>query len=96
MALRKNFTFNVVVKKFVDSTEVSSAEEVVEYESCYIKVRAIHGGKQSLTAEVEIAIGGSVKIKTYDFVPNLEGENFIAQAYEHLKTLDEFANATDC
>lgn len=27
---------------------------------------------------------------------NITGENPIKQAYEHLKTLPEFANATDC
>jgi hypothetical protein len=27
---------------------------------------------------------------------NLDGKNPIAQAYEHLKTLPEFAGATDC
>jgi hypothetical protein len=32
----------------------------------------------------------------YSFAPDLNGKNFIAQAYEHLKTLPEFAGATDC
>jgi hypothetical protein len=32
----------------------------------------------------------------YNFVPSLEGANFIAQAYEYLKTLPEFKGATDC
>jgi hypothetical protein len=30
------------------------------------------------------------------FFPSLEGNNFIAQAYEHLKTLPEFEGAEDC
>jgi hypothetical protein len=34
--------------------------------------------------------------KQYSFVPNLNGANFIAQAYAHLKTLPEFAGAIDC
>jgi hypothetical protein len=32
----------------------------------------------------------------YKFAPNLDGANFIKQAYEHLKTLPEFSGATDC
>ena len=32
----------------------------------------------------------------YSFTPNLDGQNFIAQAYNHLKTLPEFSGATDC
>jgi hypothetical protein len=30
------------------------------------------------------------------FKPSLEGNNFIAQAYEHMKTLPEVAGAKDC
>jgi hypothetical protein len=29
-------------------------------------------------------------------VPSLDGDNSIRQAYLHLKTLPEFANAVDC
>jgi hypothetical protein len=32
----------------------------------------------------------------FTFTPNLNGSNFIAQAYDHLKTMPEFAGATDC
>jgi hypothetical protein len=34
--------------------------------------------------------------KSYSCEYALEGANPIAQAYEHLKTLPEFAGATDC
>jgi hypothetical protein len=34
-------------------------------------------------------------IKQYDFSVDLNGKNAIAQAYEHLKTLPEFAGAED-
>jgi hypothetical protein len=34
--------------------------------------------------------------KRYSFAPDLAGKNFIAQAYDHLKTLPEFAGAIDC
>jgi hypothetical protein len=37
-----------------------------------------------------------VSNKRYSFFPDLSGKNFIAQAYDHLKTLPEFAGATDC
>jgi hypothetical protein len=30
------------------------------------------------------------------FVPDLDGQNFIAQAYVHFKALPQFANAVDC
>jgi hypothetical protein len=30
------------------------------------------------------------------FIPSLDESNFIRQAYQHLKTLPEFAGAVDC
>lgn len=35
-------------------------------------------------------------LNSHEFKPTVEGDNFIAQAYEHLKTLPEFADAVDC
>jgi hypothetical protein len=32
----------------------------------------------------------------FNFVPNLDGANFIAQGYSFLKTLPQFAEAQDC
>jgi hypothetical protein len=40
--------------------------------------------------------GQMLEPKTYRFAPSLDGKNFITQAYEHLKTLPEFAGATNC
>jgi hypothetical protein len=34
--------------------------------------------------------------KEYSFVPDMNGANFIAQAYEALKKEPEFADAVDC
>ena len=36
-----------------------------------------------------------IETKTYEFNPSLAGENFVKQAYEYLKTLEEFKNAVD-
>lgn len=41
------------------------------------------------------ADSGFIEMITSDFDVNLDGKNFIAQAYDHLKTLSEFADATD-
>jgi len=37
-----------------------------------------------------------IEQKRYAFSVDLTGKNFIKQAYEYLKTLPEFAGATDC
>ena len=64
---------------------------------CYVKVENVSASKSVATCTVS-ATKDEYKIaqKQYGFTPNLNGENFITQAYEHLKTLPEFAGAIDC
>jgi hypothetical protein len=68
--------------------------------NCYIKVVSIEGGKSACTATCLCADSdhGITFLRMYEFVPSLEdgAPNFIAQAYLHLKSLPEFAGATDC
>lgn len=74
-------------------------KRMVDFDNVYIKVGYISGDKNKLTAvlEYKTAADGTV-LKTHNvlFDLNLNGSNPIQQAYEHLKTLPEFANATDC
>jgi hypothetical protein len=66
--------------------------------SAYITVTTITGSKNEISAQVNYK-GDNVQFsKQYKFSPSVsEGAaNFIAQAYDHLKTLPEFAGATDC
>jgi hypothetical protein len=68
-------------------------------ENVYIKVTRIEGSKLELTAEVSLLPkegGEPYKVQRVTFVPDLNGSNFIAQAYLHLKSLPEFADAVDC
>jgi hypothetical protein len=62
----------------------------------YIKVLEIDGTKHEMSAAVLIAAGEKQVHKTYEFTPHMNGDNFIKQAYEHLKTLPEFFGAEDC
>jgi hypothetical protein len=87
MALSKQFTI----------TKEGFRGELVA-ESAYSKVSSVSGDKNQLTFVVQTftaADGIQVAENGYVFEPNLEGTNFIAQAYEHLKTLPEFADAED-
>jgi hypothetical protein len=70
-----------------------------QFVNSYIKVDSLSGNKE----EMRIAIGiyrekDGQKISNQQavFSPNLNGVNFISQAYAHLKTLPEFAGAIDC
>ena len=68
-------------------------------ENVYIKVTRIEGSKLELTVEVSLLPkkgGEPYKVQRVTFVPDLNGSNFIAQAYQFLKTLPEFSDAVDC
>jgi hypothetical protein len=82
MALKQNFSFSGI--------------DVVDG---YIKVSSVSGGKQNLSAQIEYSVSSefqAVQTKSVSFVPSMSDVNFIKQAYEHLKTLPEFAGAVDC
>lgn len=67
--------------------------------NAYCKIYEISGSKEKINFSVAISAqkdGEQLETGFYSFTPNLDGQNFIAQAYGHLKTLPEFAGATDC
>jgi hypothetical protein len=86
MALQKD-----IIKTQVGFTGSLVANDV------YFKVASVSGGKEAMQALVIGICGGSpICNESYSFTPDLSGANFIAQAYQYLKTLPEFAGATDC
>lgn len=87
--------------KFISSEGIYYPIEdaVITTEPLYIKVFTVTGNKLNLTATVSFTsqdTGTVVTTKSYQFPLDLNGGNPIKQAYEYLKTLPEFANATDC
>lgn len=66
----------------------------------YCKVTALRGSKDMLeatmTATKDTCDGELVDAWAVQFVPDLDGPNFIAQAYAHFKALPQLAGATDC
>ena len=73
---------------------------IIAANNAYIRVDQISGGKNEVSCSVNFYKSSdeqtSFKGDIYKFKPELNGSNFIAQAYAHLKTLPEFAGATDC
>jgi hypothetical protein len=62
-------------------------------------VNIVYGEPASATVHVYASsehTGKPVQVRCYGFAHTLEGDNAIRQAYDHLKTLPEFAGATDC
>jgi hypothetical protein len=71
----------------------------VSFSDAYIRVDQLEGSKDSISIFVVTRDkqGGRVlATRHHDFQPDLDGDNFIKQAYEHLKALPEFADAIDC
>ena len=71
----------------------------VTFIDAYIKIEKLDGNKEQIGINVSFYRKLNEQIidnKNYLFTPLLEGKNFIAQAYEHLKTLPDFAGAVDC
>ena len=86
MALRKNFS----IKKQDFSGSLT-------LENAYFKIINVNGGKNNVVIELGVFNNETIVDRQYySFAPNMQGANFIKQAYEHLKTLPEFAGATDC
>jgi hypothetical protein len=68
----------------------------VSVDNCYIKVTSISGDKNKIDYTIGFYNGDKViESSNYSFTPDMTGENFIKQAYTHLKTLPEFEGATD-
>ena len=66
---------------------------------CYIKVSMVEVNKVNGMANVSFydkPNGKLLQTKIYPVPNDLNGSNALAQAYNHLKTMPEFAGATDC
>ncbi len=82
-------------------TETVSSDVVGDVQvNCHIKVTMVSADKTNVVSDVlfrkDTADGAIVKFERHSFAPNMQGENFIKQAYVHLKTLPAFDGAVDC
>lgn len=65
----------------------------------YVRVDKVHAGKDSAVALVafcDMATKQNIFGAAYEFAVVIDGDNFIKQAYQHMKTLPEFAGAVNC
>jgi len=81
-------------------TLVDRLDESITFDKAYHRITRIDGNKNSISFYVDVFktkdAEFSLNQTKHSFQPVLNGNNFIAQAYAHLKTLPEFAGATDC
>lgn len=86
MALKKTYTIGVYGQQIV-------------VPDAYIKIATLTGSKDGMRAIAEVRVqkdGEFISKHDFVFVPELDGSNFIAQAYEHAKKQPQFEGAQDC
>ena len=70
----------------------------VTISECYIRVAFVKGKKK---LDVGVDLCANEKSQPFStmmisFEPAMDGQNFIQQAYDYLKTLTDFSGAVDC
>lgn len=73
--------------------------EWIEYPNAYIRVEGVNYQKPDaiITFRFYEEQGGKMFGEWQSkFAPSMDGGNFVAQAYAHLKTLPELVGALDC
>jgi hypothetical protein len=87
----------MALQKTITITDAYGDEKT--FSDAYIRVDAIGGKKDQMIATIRFykKQGEALVFKEISeiFVPDLDGSNFIKQAYEHLRALPEFAGAAD-
>ena len=96
MALQKTMTIPVTVVKAALFGVIGETQSSETINDVYIKVVRVSGSKEKAVADVSFSSQNFSGSKSYEFAPEMVDKNFIAQAYEYLKTLPEFADAQDC
>ena len=74
-------------------------DETITFQNAYIRVELVSATKTCCFVTYKIfreKAGQELQQKFTDFNVNFDGPNPIKQAYLHLKTLPEFADAVDC
>lgn len=69
-------------------------------QDCYIAVIEVVGDKNNVGADIGI-YSNNLRTRLYkqqriEFVPDMNGKNFITQAYDAVKLMPEFVGSEDC
>lgn len=65
--------------------------------NAYWKITKLTGNKDSMNVEISAFVGDEIIDRQMsNFKPQIDGVNFIAQAYGHLKSTAFFQDAVDC
>jgi hypothetical protein len=85
--------------EFAKSAVFTLGQEYV-YNSCYGQVTNVSVNKEKgqalLTIYEDASKTQTLSRQVYEFAYDLESQNALVQAYNHIKTLPEFSGAIDC
>jgi hypothetical protein len=99
MAIEKSITVKGAGFVSLGTTFVETGDATFKTPVLYIKVDSVSGDKSQISANVSYTDKAKNKViieKSFTFTPDMSGDNFISQAYDHLKGLPEFADSKDC
>lgn len=97
MALQKTLSLEGAITFKVYGVVLEEGAVTKNFANTYIKIEKVEGTKTDGIAHVSFTSGDTKWKRKFD-VPlstSDEADNFIKQAYKHLKALPEFAGATD-
>lgn len=72
---------------------------IAKQQEFYIRVDKVYAAKDTALASVSFCdpeTKNNLFGASYEFAVLLDGQNFIRQAYQHIKTLPEFSGSQDC
>lgn len=96
MALQKNMSVVGTQVKQCEGIKFPEEDVNINLGLVYIKVIDVKGNKTDISFNVDIkSMQGSLR-RSYMCKVDLNGPNYIKQAYLHLKTLPEYSDAQDC
>lgn len=99
MALTKDILLSGCFQfAFDGGVATTQTDATLTIPDAYIVVHSVEGTKQSLNTVVHLRGKDIAVTKLFKFKPTVDetSDNFIKQAYLHLKSLPEFAGAVDC
>ena len=96
MALKSDLLLEMdVIYKNTNGLIIKDSKKDITLSDVYIKVETIQGDKNNILFNTSYICDKGVYHKQFSFSPDMDNENYHKQAYEYLKTLDEFKDAED-
>lgn len=95
MAIKTDITVTSIKQERIEGISLPAVKSANVLKDCYIKVETVQGDKETVSFSASLTSGGFSIRRSFAFSPDMDGPNFIKQAYLHLKSLPEYARGED-